>query len=77
MPALVIPQDLWEEGDLTGSISVWLYEDGARVQAGDILAEVMVEKATYELVAPLSGTLRIGIQPEVVITRGSVVGSID
>jgi pyruvate/2-oxoglutarate dehydrogenase complex dihydrolipoamide acyltransferase (E2) component len=77
MTALVIPQDLWENGDLTGSISVWLYEHGARVQAGDILAEVMVEKATYELVAPLSVTLRIEVAPEVVITKGSVVGSIE
>ncbi len=74
---MVVPQDLWEESDLTGSISVWLYPDGARVQAGDVLAEVMVEKATYELVAPFSGILRISVAPEIVITKGSIVGTIE
>jgi pyruvate/2-oxoglutarate dehydrogenase complex dihydrolipoamide acyltransferase (E2) component len=74
---LTIPNDLWEDNGLTGSISVWLYEDGASIRAGDILAEVMVEKATYELIAPASGVLRIKVAPEVVIDKGAIVGVIE
>ncbi|MFN3371244.1 MAG: biotin/lipoyl-containing protein [Sphingomonadaceae bacterium] len=74
---VAIPADLWDEDDKTGSIVLWLYADGASVKQGDIIAEVLVEKVTLELEAPASGTLRIRVEPEVVVNKGDVVAVIE
>lgn len=72
-----IPADLWDEDDKTGSIVLWLYADGATVKQGDVIAEVLVEKVTLELEAPASGTLRIWVEPEVVVNKGDIVAVIE
>lgn len=41
-----------------GTIIKWLRADGDRVAAGDSIAEVETDKATYELEAPADGVLR-------------------
>ncbi len=74
---VIIPTDMWAEDDKTGSIVIWLYRDGAEVKAGDVIAEVLVEKVTLELEAPASGTLRIKVPPEVVVMKGDVVATIE
>jgi pyruvate/2-oxoglutarate dehydrogenase complex dihydrolipoamide acyltransferase (E2) component len=74
---VLIPADLWDEDDKTGSIVLWLYADGASVKQGDVIAEVLVEKVTLELEAPASGTLRIKVEPEVVVNKGDVVAVIE
>ena len=40
-----------------GTLSTWLRPPGSEVQAGDPVAEISTEKATYELEAPSSGVL--------------------
>ncbi|MFQ3596020.1 MAG: lipoyl domain-containing protein [Sphingomonadaceae bacterium] len=77
MTDVIIPHDLWDEDDKTGSIVLWLYKDGAHVKEGDLIAEVLVEKVTLELPAPASGTLRIKVEPEVVVNKGDVVAVIE
>lgn len=74
---VIIPADLWDEDDKTGSIVLWLYADGASVKQGDLIAELLVEKVTLELEAPASGTLRIKVEPEVVVNKGDVVAVIE
>ena len=70
-----VPLDLWPEDDNAESI-VWLFADGAAVIEGDLIAEILVEKATLELYAPASGTLRIGVDAEHAIDSGQLVASI-
>lgn len=60
---VLVPQDLWEE-DSDAVISAWLFEDGDRVNTGDILAEIMIEKVTHELLAPASGVLKLLVAAE-------------
>jgi pyruvate/2-oxoglutarate dehydrogenase complex dihydrolipoamide acyltransferase (E2) component len=72
-----IPADLWDEDDKTGSIVLWLYKDGSPVKEGDLIAEVLVEKVTLELLAPATGTLRIRVEPEVVVNKGDEVAVIE
>lgn len=74
---VIIPADLWDEDDKTGSIVLWLYKDGSQVSQGSVIAEVLVEKVTLELVAPASGTLRIRVAPEVVVNKGDEVAVIE
>lgn len=75
MTPVVVPADLWEE-DLDGVISTWLFEEGETVQAGALLAEVMVEKVTYEIVAPAAGRLHILCPAEATVSRGMTIAEI-
>lgn len=72
---IIIPADLWDE-DKEGVITSWLVSDGASVETGDLLAEVMVEKIQHEIQSPASGTLRITKEEDEVVNRGDVIGSL-
>ena len=74
MTDIVIAENLWDEGE--AAISAWLYQDGDRVAAGAIVAELMVEKSTMEIIAPASGTLRILVAAEEPVAKGQIVARI-
>jgi pyruvate/2-oxoglutarate dehydrogenase complex dihydrolipoamide acyltransferase (E2) component len=70
-----IPDDLGPEGQ-ESSISTWFFADGDRVEQGDLIAEVMYEKSTNELLAPASGTLEILVAAEEAVANGQLVARI-
>jgi pyruvate/2-oxoglutarate dehydrogenase complex dihydrolipoamide acyltransferase (E2) component len=73
---IVVPREMWGE-NLEGVVVTWIYQNGASVAKGQPVAEIMVEKAQLELVAPASGRLTILAAPETVIGRDQVVGRIE
>ena len=75
MTEVRIPFDLWDD-DSEGAISAWLYEEGDRVEAGAIIAEVMNEKVSFELQAPVAGVLAILSPAEEAVRKGQVVARI-
>lgn len=75
MTDIVVPSGLWDTSD-TAVIGSWLYGDGDAVQAGVAIAEIMVEKSSFEVIAPASGTLSIGTAEESVVRAGEVIGRI-
>ncbi|MFC6672231.1 biotin/lipoyl-containing protein [Marinobacterium aestuariivivens] len=70
-----VPETLWEE-DSEAVITSWLASDGGAVQAGDVIAELMVQKIQYELEAPASGTLQIARDVDEVVAKGDLIGHI-
>jgi pyruvate/2-oxoglutarate dehydrogenase complex dihydrolipoamide acyltransferase (E2) component len=66
---------LWQE-DEPGVISVWFYEDGATVAEDDILAEIMVQKSNFEMFSPGAGTLRILVNEEQEVAKGTKIAEI-
>src|SRR6185503_16639794 len=40
-----------------GTLARWLVAPGARVEAGELVAEITTEKASYDIEAPASGVL--------------------
>lgn len=70
-----VPETLWEE-DSEAVITSWLVSNGGAVQAGDMIAELMVQKIQYELEAPASGTLQILKDVDDVVAKGDLVGQI-
>ncbi|WP_151178795.1 lipoyl domain-containing protein [Hypericibacter terrae] len=76
MVSVAIPPDMWAE-DMEGVVSAWLFEEGDRVREGDLIAEVMVEKTSYDLTAPASGILRILVGQDVPFRRGAEVARIE
>jgi len=72
---ITIPSDLWEE-DEECVITGWLVDDGARVEAGALIAEIMTAKVQYEIHAPASGTLTITKEADAVVAKGAVIGRV-
>jgi pyruvate/2-oxoglutarate dehydrogenase complex dihydrolipoamide acyltransferase (E2) component len=73
---VVVPSDLWDT-DQEGVIVTWLYSTGATVEEGHLIAELAVEKAQIELIAPASGKLTVLAPADTVITKGQVIGRIE
>lgn len=75
MTEILVPQGQWEP-DQEAALATWLYEEGEAVQAGVTVAEIMVEKTSFEIAAPASGTLCIAVAEDEIVVAGQVVGSI-
>lgn len=75
MTDIVVPAGLWDDSD-TAVVGSWLYGDGEAVSAGAVVAELMVEKTSFEITAPASGTLSIAVAEETEVQPGQVIGSI-
>ena len=54
MADVVVPGDLWEDNS-QAVITTGLARDGADVRASDLIAEIMVEKAQFEIRAHQAG----------------------
>ncbi len=57
--------------------SLWYVQAGDRVTEGDRVAEVLIPGATFDVPAPVSGTLaERNVQPNNPLTPGTVLGVI-
>jgi pyruvate/2-oxoglutarate dehydrogenase complex dihydrolipoamide acyltransferase (E2) component len=65
------------DDDTEGVIVNWIYADGAQVRAGDVICEIMVQKAQMEFNAPVSGCLRILVPADQVIRKGHLIARIE
>lgn len=75
MTDIIIPTDLWEEDEDT-VITSWLVNDGAAVEEGALIAEIMTAKVQYEIHSPASGTISITQEADAVVPKGGVIGTI-
>lgn len=74
---VVIPENLWEpHGGEEAVLIAWLAQDGASVEAGEVIAEIMVEKVTIDIEAPASGRLAIVTPVDTPVHLGDVLATI-
>lgn len=73
---IIVPSDLWEE-DEEAVVTEWLADDGATVEEGALIAEIMCAKVQYEITAPASGVLRIKEAADAIVSKGSVLGEVE
>ncbi|MDT4834755.1 Biotin-requiring enzyme [compost metagenome] len=73
---ILIADDLWE-GDVEAVITAWLVSDGAEVAQGDLVAEIMSEKAQFEIEAPASGVLKILEEEDAVVAKGATIARVE
>ncbi|MFV3128911.1 lipoyl domain-containing protein [Niveispirillum sp. KHB5.9] len=72
---ILIPATLWDD-DSPGVISTWLFEDGDAVTQDAVVAEVMNEKVSFEIMAPATGTLSIAVPAEAEVALGQRIGAV-
>lgn len=75
MVDVIVPLDLWEE-DKEGVLLGWLFSSGAPISAGDVIAEVTVDKSQLEICAPASGVLLHKVAENSILKRGDIIATI-
>jgi len=58
-------------------VGEWIFEDGAEVNADDVIVEIMASKVTMEIVAPVSGKLKIAAQTDDLLKGGDLIATIE
>jgi pyruvate/2-oxoglutarate dehydrogenase complex dihydrolipoamide acyltransferase (E2) component len=71
---IVVPDEILDTGDCV--VQEWWFEDGELVEAGIIICDVMVSKATVEVPAPASGVLKILVQSEMEVGETGLIGEV-
>ncbi len=66
------------EGVTQVTLTEWLKAVGDTVAEGEVIVELMTDKAAFEVESPASGTLsEILVEPDEEIAVGTVLGRID
>jgi pyruvate/2-oxoglutarate dehydrogenase complex dihydrolipoamide acyltransferase (E2) component len=60
-----------------GTLTEWLVPDGGRVQEGQVIYNLEIEKSTLDVEAPCAGILRQGGKPGETYAVGEVIGEIE
>ena len=73
-----VDEALWASSMLPeGIVKRWFIADGAAISAGERIAEVRIEDALHEIVAPASGRATIIAAVNAVIEPGSILATLD
>ncbi|MGE0776435.1 MAG: biotin/lipoyl-containing protein [Sphingomonadaceae bacterium] len=76
MTDIRIALDQWD-GDYQGNLMTWIFEDGASVSEGDVVAEIMIEKTQVDMIAPRSGVLFHAAVENDLVRKGDLIGRIE
>ena len=76
MAEVLFPAMSKDDPDAEGVVSTWFVSDGDQVQEGELIAEVAVDKADMEIVAPEAGTISILVTEDQAVTQNSPIASI-
>jgi len=78
MQEIKVDEALWASSMLPeGVVERWFIASGATIGAGERIAEVRIEDALHEIVAPASGRATIVAPMNSVIEPGSILATLD
>jgi pyruvate/2-oxoglutarate dehydrogenase complex dihydrolipoamide acyltransferase (E2) component len=77
MAEVVFPRLSENEPDAEGVLATWFVSDGDQVASGQLLAEVMVEKVSGEVLAPAAGQVRLLVAEDQTAHQGDVIARVD
>jgi pyruvate/2-oxoglutarate dehydrogenase complex dihydrolipoamide acyltransferase (E2) component len=65
------------ETGATGIVATWFSRDGERVAQGQVIAELAVDKVSYDVEAPVAGTLHTVVEEEAQVVQGDLIATIE
>jgi pyruvate/2-oxoglutarate dehydrogenase complex dihydrolipoamide acyltransferase (E2) component len=77
MADVLFPRLSEAEPGAEGVLATWFVRDGDQVASGQLLAEVMVEKASGEVLAPAAGQVRLLVGEDQTARQGEVIARVD
>jgi pyruvate/2-oxoglutarate dehydrogenase complex dihydrolipoamide acyltransferase (E2) component len=60
-----------------GVLATWFVHTGEQVRAGQVIAEVMVDKVSLDVEAPVDGTVTCLVAEEAAVPQGAEIARID
>ena len=76
MAEVLFPAMSENDPEAEGVVSTWFVADGDHVEEGDLIAEVAVDKADMEIVAPHSGMISLLVAEDQAVTQNSPIAKI-
>lgn len=73
---MIFPQ-LSQKETVEGVLSTWFVSDGDQVESGQLLGEVMADKVSAEVVASMSGQVRLLVSEGQTVRQGEVIARVD
>jgi len=77
MAEVVFPRLSEKEPDAEGVLATWFVSDGDQVASGQLLGEVMVDKAAGEVLAPAAGRVHLLVGEYQTARQGEVIARVD
>ena len=74
---MLFPRLSEQEPTAEGVLATWFVSDGDQVAGGQLLGEVMVEKVSGEVLAPISGRVRLLVSEDQAVRQGEVIAQVD
>ncbi len=66
-----------KDEDAEGVLATWFVRTGETVRAGQVIAEVMVDKVSLDVEAPIDGTVTCLVEEEAAVAQGGEIARID
>jgi len=66
-----------KEDGAVGVVATWFSRDGEHVAQGQVIAELMVDKVSLDVEAPVAGTLHTLVDEESEVVQGGLIARID
>ena len=77
MTDVLFPTLSQERPEAEGVVTTWFVDNGQAVTAGQLLAEVQVDKVSQEVAAPATGVVHILTAEGEAVRQGSAIAEID
>lgn len=77
MTDVLFPHMSDEQPDLEGVVGTWFVNHGEKVAAGQVIAEVQVEKVSQDVVSSVAGTLYQLVAEGVSVSQGDPIARIE
>ncbi|MEY3734889.1 MAG: biotin/lipoyl-containing protein [Candidatus Nanopelagicales bacterium] len=77
MAHLVTFPHMSKDAEAEGVVATWFARTGETVKAGQVIAEVMVDKVSLDVEAPVDGVITCLIEEEGTVTQGQDIARID
>lgn len=69
--------EMSKDPDAEGVVATWFVQTGETVKAGQVIAEVMVDKVSVDIEAPIDGVVTCLVEEEGVAKQGQEIARID
>ena len=65
-----------ERPDAEGVLAAWFVSEGSTVTAGQLIAEVQVDKGSAEVLSPAAGVVHLLVEEEAAVTQGTPIARV-
>lgn len=76
MADVLFPPMSENDPEAEGVVSTWFVSEGDKVEEGDLIAEVAVDKVDMEIVAPHAGTISILVTEDQAVKQNTPIAKI-